>query len=164
MLDLKKYTGEQLIGLYSEILQELKGRGIIRTRNLLGEFGEYIAESTYKQAKDLPTIKLVDAGVKNYDAISRSGERYSIKSTSSKGTGMFTGLVLDENHEPIEKYFDYVIICRFDEFFALKCIYELDWQMFLKHKHWNSTLNNLYLPINKALIADAKIILDRTKR
>ena len=77
---------------------------------------------------------------------------------------MFAGLDLDKNNEPIKQVFDYAVICKFDEFFALKCIYELDWQMFLKHKRWNSTLNNLYLPINKALIADAKIILDRTKR
>lgn len=77
---------------------------------------------------------------------------------------MFSELILGENGVPSKGSFDYVIICRFDEFFALKCIYELDWQMFLKHKRWNSTLKNLYLPINKALIADAKKIFDRTKR
>ena len=164
MLDLENYTGEQLIGLYSEILQELKGRGIIRTRNLLGEFGEYIACETYNADSTLPNLKLNKTNEKDYDAKSDTGKRYSIKSVSIKRTGMFAGLDLDKNNEPIEKYFDYVIICRFDEFFALKCIYELDWQMFLKHKRWNSTLKNLYLPINKALIADAKIILDRTKR
>ena len=164
MLDLENYTGEQLIGLYSEILQDLKGRGIIRTRNLLGEFGEYIACETYNADSTLPNLKLNKTNEKDYDAKSDTGKRYSIKSVSIKRTGMFAGLDLDKNNEPIEKYFDYVIICRFDEFFALKCIYELDWQMFLKHKRWNSTLKNLYLPINKALIADAKIILDRTKR
>ena len=164
MLDLKKYTGEQLIGLYSEILQELKGRGIIRTRNLLGEFGEYIACETYNADSKLPNLKLNKTNEKDYDAKSDTGKRYSIKSVSIKRTGMFAGLDLDKNNEPIKQVFDYVIICRFDEFFALKCIYELDWQMFLKHKHWSSVWNKWYLPINKALIADAKIILDRTKR
>ena len=164
MLDLKKYTGEQLIGLYSEILQELKGRGIIRTRNLLGEFGEYIACEIYNADSTLPNLTLTKTNEKDIDAISDTGKKYSIKSTSTKRTGMFSELILGENGVPSKGSFDYVIICKFDKSFTLERIYELDWQMFLKHKHWSSVWNKWYLPINKALIADAKIILDRTKR
>lgn len=163
MLDLKKYTGEQLIGLYGEILQELKGRGIIRTRNLLGEFGEYIACETYNADSTLPNLTLTKTNEKDIDAKSDTGKNYSIKSTSTKRTGMFSELILGEN-DPSKGSFDYVIICKFDKSFTLERIYELDWQMFLKHKHWSSVWNKWYLPINKALIADAKIILDRTKR
>ena len=76
---------------------------------------------------------------------------------------MFSELILGENGVPSKGGFDYVIICKFDKFFTLECIYEIDLQMFLKHRHWSSVWNKWYLPINKALIADAKIILDRTK-
>ena len=77
---------------------------------------------------------------------------------------MFTGLDLDSNDEPKTQEFDYAIICKFDETFTLQSIYELDWDLFLKHKHWNSRLKNWYLLISKALIEDAKTIYDVNKR
>ena len=52
MSDIKKLKDNELIQLISpssEVIQELKKRGIIRTKNIVGELGEYYAIQYYKQ-------------------------------------------------------------------------------------------------------------------
>lgn len=45
--NLKECTDVQIVELYSMIVQELKERGIIRTKNVLGDLGEYLSISYY---------------------------------------------------------------------------------------------------------------------
>ena len=48
----------EIIKLYSEILIELKERKIIRSKNLVGELGEYLVIEVFNSNKDLPNLKL----------------------------------------------------------------------------------------------------------
>ena len=54
--------------------------------------GEYIVIDFYNKTPGLPNLSAAEIGTKNIDAISRNGERYSIKSTHSSTTGTFFGL------------------------------------------------------------------------
>jgi hypothetical protein len=58
LLNLKELSEIELIELYPKILNELKDRGIIRTNNLIGELGEYIAFNAYKENPKLPKLQL----------------------------------------------------------------------------------------------------------
>lgn len=158
MFDLKKLKDNDVISLYSEIVKELKKRNIIRTKNVLGELGEYLAIQHYNNTPGLPKLQVAPVGTKNIDAISRDGDRYSIKATSSNTTGVFTGVNFDKNDVPLKQYFEYIIICRFDDNFQLLNIYQVDWQTFIKHKHWHSTMKSWNLLLTKGLIADSIII------
>lgn len=96
-MDLKNLNDEQLINLYPELLKELKSRNIIRTNNLVGELGEYIAFNHYKTDPSLPILQLNLKSTKNIDAVSVKGERYAIKSLSGSGTGVFASLPLEDD-------------------------------------------------------------------
>ena len=158
-MDLSKMDNNEVISLYSDIIKELKKRNIIRTKNVLGELGEYMAIDYYNKNPALPKLQAAPVGTKNVDAISRNGERYTIKSTSTNATGVFTGLDFGKDELPNKQYFEYVLICKFDDEFRLLNIYQLDWDSFLKHKNWHSRMKSWNLVITKNLIKDCNIIL-----
>lgn len=158
-MDLAALDNNDVIALYSDIIKELKNRNIIRTKNVLGELGEYMAVDSYNKNPSLPKLQFAPVGTKNVDAISRNGERYTIKSTSTNVTGIFTGLDFGKDEFPNKQYFEYVIICKFDDEYRLLNIYQLDWELFLKHKSWHSRMKGWNLVITKELIKDSKIIL-----
>lgn len=81
----------KLISPSSQAFQELKDRGILRTKNVVGELGEYYAIEFYTNNPKLPSLYIAPTTVQNIDALSRNGEIYSIKTVSSKNgtTGSF---------------------------------------------------------------------------
>ncbi|MBQ3419414.1 MAG: hypothetical protein IJH31_04720 [Erysipelotrichaceae bacterium] len=157
-MDLKTLNSEEIIELIANSILELKTRKIIRTNNLIGDLGEYLAIKTYNETRNLPNLQPAPIGTKNIDAISREGKRYSIKSTTTNSTGVFSALNEKGNMEINEKFFEYVIICKFNDSFKLEAIYEIDWDTFLKHKKWHKTMGSYHLTITKQLINDSQII------
>ncbi len=92
MNDLEQLSNSELLEYYSRILSLLKQRGVIRTKNLIGDLGEYYAIEYYNNTPGLSKLQAAPSGTQNIDAISRQGERYSIKSTTGNLTGVFYGL------------------------------------------------------------------------
>jgi hypothetical protein len=126
----------------------------------LGDLGEYLVIQHYNKTSGLPKLQVAPPGTQNVDALSRKGDRYSIKATRGHGTGVFYGLSDKDSKEINEKKFEYVIIAQFDDDYILKRILELDWEAFLKNKRWHSRMRAWNLGISKKLIADSKIVLD----
>ncbi len=158
MINIQTLQTEELVSLYSKIIKELKKRKIIRTNNVVGELGEFYAMEIYNSTPNLPNLAPAPIGTENIDAIDRKGKRYSIKSTSTSTTSVFYGLQEKGSTKIDEQSFEYVIICQFDDDYALEHIYQIDWNTFLKHKHWQSRMKAWYLTITKKLILDSKII------
>ena len=157
-MDVSTLKNEELINTYSLVIKELKKRDIIRTKNVLGDLGEYLAIDYYCKTPGLPNLQVAPIGTQNIDAISRAGDRYSIKSTTGSLTSIFTGLQPKGSTTPDKPKFEYVIICQFDNDFQLKSIYQLDWDAFIKHKKWHSTLKAWNINLSKETIADSTII------
>lgn len=161
-MDIEKFLSTlenlELIDIYGKWLEELKKRKIIRTNNVIGELGEYLAIEYYTQLPGLPKLQAAPPSTQNIDAISVKGERYSIKSTVGNITGVFYGLEDPESIEEDKQKFEYVIIVIFNKDFTLKSIYELDWKNFIKHKKWHSRMRAWNLSISKLLIQDSKPI------
>ena len=160
-MDLSTLETSDLVPLYSSVIKELKNRGVIRTNNVIGDLGEYLAIEHYNNTAGLPTLAVAPIGTENIDAISRKGDRYSIKSTSSNVTGVFYGLEPKGSSTPDKQKFEYVIICRFDADYELETILEMDWDTFLKHKKWHSRMNAWNLSITKSVCQDCKIIYQK---
>lgn len=158
---LKQLNDFELVELYGHWLKELKNRDMIRTNNVVGELGEYLAIKYYNETPGLPMLQAAPIGTQNIDAISRQGERYSIKSTTSGTTGVFYGLNNPNSKQVDKQKFEYVILVKFDKDFSLNTIYELEWEVFLKHKRWHKTMQAWNLSLSKALISDCKIIYQR---
>lgn len=159
MIDLNLEDME-LIHLYSNIVKELKKRKIITTKNVTGEIGEHLVIDYYNNHVGLPKLIRAITSTANIDAIGNNGERYSIKSISTNTTGSFFGLEPFGSNKPNKKVFEHVIICKLDDDFGLRGIYEIDWTVFLKHKKWQSRMNSWYLTLTKSLIAESKVIFE----
>lgn len=156
LIDLSKISTSELIELYPSILNELKRRGIIRTNNLIGELGEYLAFNAYNKNTKLPNLQLNLKSTKNIDATSDKGERYAIKSISGKGTGVFASLPsMDDG----KVYFEYLIVVIFNKDYTINSMYELSWRQFLEHRKMKRPENKWNLPITEVVKKVAKKIL-----
>ena len=152
-MDLKNLSDEELVAMYPNLISELKEREIIRTDNVVGEIGEYLAINQYNKTPGLPKLIRTAKSTKNIDAVSNNGERYSIKTMKTKTTGVIHGVDTIEN-----KLFEKLIIVQLDKNFTLKKVVEIDWKTFFKHKKWHSTMKAHNVHITKALLDDSIII------
>jgi hypothetical protein len=159
-MNLKDLTTEQLIATYSDIVSLLKERKVIRTRNLVGDLAEYLVINHYNNTPGLPNLQAAPAGTQNVDALSRQGERYSIKATTSNLTGVFYGLNPPNISGQELQKFEYVIIACFDDSYKLTKILELTWALFLEYKGWHKTMNAWNLSITKKLLENCKLVYE----
>lgn len=157
----KDLSAEQLIELYSLVIKELKEREIIRSKNVVGDLGEYIAINYYSKTKGLPKLQPAPPGTKNIDAISINGDRYSIKATTGNVTGVFYGLNGPGSEESEIQKFEYVIVVMFSEDLTLKRIIEIDWNLFLSLKKWHSRMRAWNLLINKEVLEKSKVVYEK---
>ena len=103
------------------------------------------------------------SGTENIDAVSRKGDRYSIKSTSKNVTGVFYGLQEKGSLIKDERKFEYVIICKFDDNYELQTILEMDWNAFQRNKKWYGRMKAWNLTLSKAVYNECKVIYDNKK-
>lgn len=160
-MDLLNYSISELVSLYSQTIKELKKRGVLRTKNVVGELGEYLVLEQYDRNPELPNLSVVPVGTKNINAVSQEGERYSIKATTGNVTGVIYGLE-PPNSTVIDKpLFEYMVICKLDSDCSLEGIYQLSWEGFLKHKKWHSRMNAWNVAVTNAMKNDSIIIYER---
>ncbi len=126
----------------------------------MGDIGEHLAIDYYCKTPGLPNLQFAPPSTENIDAISKKGERYSIKCTTSNITGVFYGLNFPDDTSPQKQLFEYVIIVILNENYQLNKIVELDWDTFLRYKTWHSRMNAWHLSISKKLLLASKIIFD----
>ena len=157
--DFSKLSIQDLIKLYSQVVSELKQRNVVRSKNIVGDLGENLAIEFYNSTPGLPNLQAAPASTQNIDAISKNGERYSIKTTTSKTTGVFYGLPPNgSSEEELLPKFEYVIVVRLNAEYELLGIYELTWKQFMKFKRWHSRMNAWNLSITREVLAESKKI------
>lgn len=147
-----------LVTTYGQIIKELKRRSIIRTRNVVGDLGEYLVINHYCKTKGLPKLQPAPPGTKNIDAISINGDRYSIKATTGTVTGVFYGFNDPGSTEPEVRKFEYVLVVIFDEDLILQRINELTWEQFLRLKKWHSRMAAWNLTITRELLENSRTV------
>jgi len=156
----KKINDKELWLLYADTEKELKDRGLVRTRNIVGERGEFITINTYNSTKGLPNLQAAPEGTQNVDALSRKGERYSIKTITepSKTTGVFYGCGDKDDKEIPEKKFEYVVIVQISKDYRPRIVIELTWEQFLKFRKWHKTMRAWNLSLTRSVLEEVKVI------
>lgn len=147
----------KLISPSSGAYIELVNRGVLRTKNVVGELGEYYAVNYFNNNPKLPNLSFAPPGVQNVDALSRNGEIYSIKTvTSRKGT---TGSFWDpESIDKNERKFNYLLIVVLDQSYTLDVILQLNWEDFFRFKKYNKRMNNYNISLTKKLFEEVSVI------
>lgn len=162
LIDFENMSHAEVIECYSQTTKELKKREIIRTKNITGELGEYIAVDFYRKTAAFPNLQFAPPSTENIDAISTKGERYSIKTITNNGaTGVFYGLPSIGSEEKPRQKFEYVIIVKLTDNFELERILELTWDEFLVNKKWHSRMTAWNLSYSNKLIGSVRTIYSK---
>jgi hypothetical protein len=150
---------EEVWDLYAHVSSMLKERGLVRTRNIVGERGEFLAIKIYNGVPGLAKLQVAPNGTQNCDALSRKGDRYSIKTISepSNCTGVFHGCG-DQNEKNPQRAFEYVTIVIIDKAYRPKKILELTWNQFLKFRKWHKTMRAWNITVTQDLLKEVKVI------
>lgn len=147
-MKLSEFSDKEIIEQYVELLSELQRRNLLRSNNLVSDYGELVVS----KALDL---KLVRLSTKGYDAIDKNGRRYQIKSRregslkKSRQLGVLRNL--DEN------VFDYLVAIIFDKDFSVKEIWKMPRTTALKYARFSNHQNGFILVMNDKILFDPTI-------
>jgi len=158
----KDLNDGDLVGCYGVVVKELKSRKIITNKNITGELGEHLVINHYCNTPTLAKLQRAPTGTKNVDALSTQGDRYSIKTITSKTTGSFYDLEPKGSDKEDKQVFEFLIIAILDENFVLSKILELNWEDFIFFKSWNKRMKNWNVVVTKKLLSDVKVVFDNS--
>lgn len=147
-LNYSQFSDSELLSLRLDLEVELRKRKISFN---VGTIGEQLALQHFKKTPGLPILQLAPPGTKNVDALSRNGERFSIKTqVSAKKTGT---IYPDPNNQ--QQLFEYLLIVRLNEDLSLNAIYQFTWVEFLTVRSWDKRMNAWYVGCSNSTLNKA---------
>jgi len=154
-IDLKTLDDLRLLELRTAIDKEARGRGL---RFNVGEIGEKLAIAEFKARADLPVLAAAPAGTKNIDAISRDGDRYSIKTMQRAKK---TGTIYPDRDDKEKQLFEYILIVLVQDDFTLERIIQLNWNLFCSVRSWDIRMNAWYVGRSERALSNGRQIYPR---
>jgi hypothetical protein len=154
-MNLMALSDVELVKLYPTLLRELKNRGIIRTRNLVGELGKFIVKQTFEVNDETISLRAAPNSQKNYSFTDAAGLRYNLKTTSGSNTGVFHSVPLEETSIPS---FEKLLVLRFSKDYDAEVILMVDWRDFVKFRQIKRPEGKWYVQINPEFTACARKI------
>ncbi|MQA23241.1 hypothetical protein [Rugamonas rivuli] len=151
-LDLKILDDLRLLALRTAVDTEARSRGL---RFNVGEIGEKLAIAEFKGRSDLPVLAPAPPGTKNIDAISRDGDRYSIKTMQRAKK---SGTIYPDREDKDKQLFEYILIVLMREDFTLERIIQLDWNLFCNVRSWDIRMNAWYIARSDRALAGGRQI------
>lgn len=110
----KVHTVKQLFKLYSEIIEELRNRGVVRSsNNPVADYAEYLACKDFK-------LSLVRKSQKSYDCVDKNNLKYQVKArrNTQHNTRNQLGVIRSLD-------FDYLLVYIFNHDFTVKVRYKI---------------------------------------
>ena len=84
--NLATLSTEELISAYGDLIELLKQRGVIHTKNVVGDIGEHLAVNYYNSRTDLAKLERSQTNTTDVDA-TVGNDRYSIKVSTAESVG-----------------------------------------------------------------------------
>ena len=141
-MSLKQTTG-RLLKFYSEILRELRKRGVVRTSN--SPTGDYAEVLTCKKFHLTPAPN----STRSYDATDSKGKKYQIKSRRLTKENRTQLLGVIRNLKKAD--FKYLIVVIFNEDYSLNKISKMPRTVVIRYakhsKHQNGHILNMLGPV-----------------
>ncbi|WP_081077759.1 hypothetical protein [Burkholderia stagnalis] len=138
-VDLESLDDNGLLEFRTAVDREARRRGLNFS---VGEIGEKAVIALFKNRPDLPVLSAAPRGTKNIDAISRDGNRYSIKTLQRAKK---TGTIYPDPVDGGRKLFEFILIVMVDDEFSLERVVELDWDQFCAVRSWDVRMNAWYV-------------------
>lgn len=145
-------TDSGLVLLRAGLDAEMRKRGIAFS---VGGVGERLVIEHFKKTPGLPKLQAAPRGTKNVDAISRNGERYSIKTVCNAKK---TGTIYPDSEDKTKQLFEHILVVKLAEDWSLQSIHQLGWKEFEQVRSWDKRMNAWYVAISQRTLAVAKLI------
>ncbi len=129
---------------------EMKRRNLPLT---VGGVAEKLAIEFFNETPGCPNLQAAPPGTSYVDALSRKGERYSIKGILD---GRKTGTVYPDPDDADKVLFEFLLVVIMDADWAVEVIYEFDWKGFLACRKWDSRMKAWYVGAAAKTFACAK--------
>lgn len=142
-----------LVRLRAQLEVEMRRRGLGFS---VGEIGETLIIEHYTDNPNLPTLQPAPTGTKNVDALSRDGERYSIKSIWNAKK---TSTIYPDPENQDKQLFEYIVVALLNDELTLKAIYEFTWDEFTRLRNWDRRMSAWYISCSTKMFQKAKKIL-----
>jgi hypothetical protein len=140
--DLALLDDVQLLRMRSVVAAELKQRGLASN---VGQMAEILAIAHFGRTAGQPNLQPAPTGTQNVDALSRKGDRYSIKGIMDARK---TGTIYPDRNHPDKQLFEYLMIVTMDPEWRLLAIYEFDWKTFCEVRSWDRRMNAWYVGLS----------------
>ena len=148
--DLQSAPKADLLALRAALEIVMKHRKIAFS---VGDIGEQLVMGLYNSTPGLPNLQLAPTGTKNVDALSREGDRYSIKTVwNARKTGT---IYPDADHEN-RQLFEYLVVAKLNDQLTLEAAYEFDWQTFVDVRKWDKRMSAFYVGLSRKALAMAR--------
>jgi hypothetical protein len=151
-LNLQALSDDELIRLRAALDVEMRRRSLAVS---VGQIGEELAISYFRSTSGLPKLQRAPNGTKNVDALSRDGDRYSIKSVCNAKK---TGTIYPDSDDPDKALFEYLLIVRLSPEWTLLSIHQFSWSDFKHSRSWDRRMNAWYLPISSKSLSLGKLL------
>jgi len=151
--DLSAMADADLIRLRAALDVEMKRRDLAVT---VGQIAEQLAVAFFNGTAGRSNLQLAPPNTANVDALSRKGERYSIKGILNARK---TGTIYPDPVDREKQLFEYLLVVKIDREWSLEGIYEFDWKTFCACRRWDSRMNAWYLGIAAKTLARATAYL-----
>lgn len=151
-VDLTGLTDAALLRLRAHLEVEMRRRKLAFS---VGDIGERLVLEHFNETRGLPTLLLAPPGTKNVDALSRDGDRFSIKTIWKAKK---TGTIYPDSKEPDKQLFEFLLVCRLRDDFTVASIHMFMWQEFVKIRSWDRRMSAWYLACSKRTLQAGKAI------
>ena len=153
-MDLSKLNSEELVAMRIAIEIEMRSRGISFS---VGEIGEKLSIEYFNSTPGLSNLMAAPPGAKNVDALSRDGERYSIKTILKAKK---TGTIYPDNQNPEKQLFEYLLIVKLSPDYSLSSLYMFSWEQFTNIRAWVKRMNAWYVPVSRERLGVGECLYD----
>jgi len=147
--NLEGKQNHELLSLYSELMEELRRRGLTRTNN------NPVADYAEKVVTEYLDLRQASKEAKGYDATDDENVRYQIKGrritrhNKSRQAGVIRNLD--------DKLFDFLIAAVFDESFNLMEMWKIPHSVIKRYARWSNQLNGYVLQLRGGLLLDPMV-------
>lgn len=122
----------------------------------VGSVGEGLVIGYFKATSGLPKLVPAPTGTKNVDALSRDGDRYSIKTIWNAKK---TGTIYQPEGDKDKQLFEFLLVAMLHPDWSLKAVYQLSWAAFCEVRSWDKRMNAWYVAISARSLAKASVVL-----
>ncbi len=147
---LAKLDEKSLFCLYSDLMEELIKRGVVRSsNNPVADYAEYII--AHKLG-----LKLQTESNKGFDAKDKKGLRYQIKSrrVTPHNKSLQLGVIRNLKDKP----FDFLVAIIFNSDFSINKIYKIPFKVVKEHSHFSEHQNGHILILRGKVLKDPAVL------